>query len=161
MVDAHYNIDSRKFRVVDRDPAKGELCFKAHTGTNRCGDMAKVGLGPLPTGKYSIYDRGIFHGDYAFVLDPVDDRPLDDRWDHRPDGIHRSAFRIHLEFPNAPNFGSEGCIVLKAKHLHRLKHFLDATEPGPVGTVTSPNPGSAGGVDHYTSPLFGVLTVEC
>ncbi len=161
MVDAHYHINSRKFRVVDRDPTKGKLQFKGHSGTNHCGDMNQVGLGPLPTGQYHIYDRGYLHGDYAFVLDPVDDRPLNDRWDHRPDGIQRGAFRIHREFPDAFNYGSKGCIVLKVKHLHRLKHFLDATEPGPVGIVTSPNPDSAGGQDHFTSPLFGVLTVEC
>lgn len=160
MVNALYRVDSRRLRVVDEDPDKGEMQCRAHSGTDDCDDMDEVGLGPLPTGQYRIYNRGSYHGHPAFVLDPVDDATLNDRWDDRPDGIRRSAFRIHVAFPDLEHYGSNGCVVLKAERLDQLKSFLDATDKGPVATVVSPNPGGVP-ADHFTSPLFGVLTVKC
>ena len=159
MVNAHYGIQVRKLSVVDHDPARGRVEFPASSGTNNCADMDKKGIGPLPAGAYAVYARPQpYHDHPAFVLDPVDDTPLNDGWDGRVDGIHRGAFRIHVTVPSLPRQGSNGCIVLPADDLAQLWAFCTATVPGPVETVVSPNVNAP--PDRFTNPLLGTLVVE-
>ena len=160
MVNARYSITARRLQVVDHDRAKGEVRCLAHAGSDNYQDIAKQGIGLLPPGAYGVYFRAApYAGHPAYVLDPVDDRPLNDHWDDRADDNRRASFRIHIALPNLPNFGSKGCIVLNNDDLQRLKQFCDATVPGPVETVRSSN--DDGTCDEFTNPLIGTLVVEC
>lgn len=67
------------------------------------------GIGPIPTGDYSIVEKYNSKnvGPYALKLEPMDGGKFD-----TVDRVNRSAFRIHGDSVKAPGTASKGCIIL-------------------------------------------------
>ena len=132
--------DTRGFfgRLFGRPANNVPLSFscQAGSGTNNAAEMDQVGVGPLPTGNYAIYERpGGIAGQPAYVLDPIDTNRYDDNWDGRADGIQRGAFRLHTSIPGATRDGSDGCVVVGADTLGNLDQFLQGTQKGESRTI--------------------------
>ncbi|MEK0445833.1 MAG: hypothetical protein RLZZ399_1154 [Verrucomicrobiota bacterium] len=124
------------------------------TGNNKIMDVGKRGEGPIPPGLYNIYERpGGMVGFPAFVLDPVDSKPGNDKWD---EGTGRGAFRSHIE-TDGERKGSDGCPVMAPNNQLKLADLLKRTKPGPVATVVSPNNNRP--ADIWTGPRLGTLRV--
>ena len=125
------------------------------TGSNNMAEVGTSNLGPIPPGKYGIYKRpGGMVGLPAFILDPIDGKTGNDKWDG---GTGRGAFRSHVEVPEAPRKGSNGCPVMSPQNQSTLADLLNKTTPGPVMKIVSPNSGRE--PDVWTGPRLGTLTV--
>jgi len=143
-VSGYYDISSGKLELIDND--SGEKCeCKGTSGTGKAKDANKSDQGPVPPGSFEIYMRP---GGYpkgtglpAYILDPSDAQKGNDTADTpgKP-GNGRFGFRIHIEVPDAPRKGSDGCIVLNAEDLEKVRKFLEKTAKGPKQKITSPNP---------------------
>jgi len=79
-------------------------------GKNSPSMQAAQAVGPIPRGTWKmveIYDSANV-GPRAIKLDPVDEKPGNDRHE----GTGRSAFRIHGDSIRNPGTASHGCIIL-------------------------------------------------
>ncbi len=151
--DNQRTVDRRGFfdRLFGRPPRMQPLSFSSHagSGTNNVADMNQVGVGPLPTGDYAIYERpGAIAGQPAYILDPIDTNRFNDHWNGRADGIGRGAFRLHVSVPGASREGSDGCVVVGVNALGNLNRFLQGTQMGASRTISG-----------FTGRYVGTLTV--
>ena len=169
-VNGYYFISSGKLILTD-NTSKEECRCKGTSGTNDAKDASKFFEGPVPPGTYNIYFRP---GDYpkksgrpAYILDPADSKKGNDQADTpgKP-GDGRYAFRIHIEISTELRKGSDGCIVLSAEDLEKLRKFLEKTVKGEPQQIISPNPPtpknpSGGPPDDFGKlPRLGVIKVK-
>jgi RHS repeat-associated protein len=143
-VSGSYDISSGKLILTDNSSGEKYVSYGT-SGTGNVKDASKSDQGPVPPGSYDIYIRPDGYpkgtGLPAYILDPEDGQKGNDTADTpgKP-GNGRFGFRIHIEVPGAVRKGSDGCIVLCAKDLERLRQFLGKTAKGPKQKITSPNP---------------------
>ncbi len=95
-----YRIGAKELRVQTPD-GRTRIFQEVNSGDGLIESVSKRGRGPLPPGSYVVLTRDdgapTYDGQPAFVLDPLDGRPGNDRVDGPPreQGGGRSAFRIH------------------------------------------------------------------
>ncbi len=169
-VHGYYDIGTKQLVLIDNDSGKKCEC-EGTSGTGIVKDADESDRGPVPPGKYFIYVRP---GGYpkksglpAYILDPADSKRGNDTADTpgKP-GNGRYAFRIHIEVPGAVRKGSDGCIVLTAEDLEKLRKFLDKTAKGTEQQITSPNPPTPQNPngkppdDFGKQPRLGTITVR-
>ena len=124
-----YSITTKELKLIDKD-RKNKFSRKDNvtcecegsSGDNNFKNINASGTGPLPPGKYLVVSpHHDIAGNTTYVLDPIDSKQYNDRWDNHPDGISRGLFRIHLEITDAPRGGSNGCMVFDEGELKALK----------------------------------------
>ncbi|MEY2495273.1 MAG: hypothetical protein QOJ45_1765, partial [Verrucomicrobiota bacterium] len=138
-LDAVYSISKQTLVVVNRDNGE-RVVLSACSGTNKLSDIGSRDRGPVPPGSYSIYSRGAdSNGASRYILEPNDNRPNNDTLDGKSqkEGGGRYAFRIHAESANAPQKGSEGCIVTGQGNLAKIDKMASETSKGPSATIIS------------------------
>jgi len=148
-VSGYYDISSKQLVLTDNDSGKKCIC-KGTSGTGVVKDAGESDSGPVPPGTYNIYVRPDIKkengypkgsGKPAYILDPADDKKGNDKADTPGKaGNERFGFRIHIEVPSEPRKGSDGCIVLSAEDLDKVKQFLEKTIKGPKQKIVSENP---------------------
>lgn len=95
-----YRIGSEELRIQTPD-GRTRVYSNVKSGDGRIDSISKRGRGPLPLGTYAVLTRDdgapTYHEHPAFLLDPIDGLPGNDRVDGPPRhrGGGRSAFRIH------------------------------------------------------------------
>jgi hypothetical protein len=153
-VTATYDISRQRFEATDDDNLSPKLTCKKDKCS--CGDndpkhTDQPNVGPLPQGKYKIYQR-IKGGqsDFnnlgnAWVLDPLDDgsggKSGDDMWG----AVGRDGLRIHLWKEESPQKGSNGCIVLSKDCHAAFDAMMSKTKKGPKTKIKSPKTRDAKG----------------
>jgi RHS repeat-associated protein len=148
MVTATYDISRQRFEASS-DTGEKITCKKNQCS---CGDNDEdhtdlADKGPLPKGTYKIYLRikggeTDFRGlGNAWILDPQDGRPKDDMWGT----TGRDGLRIHLWVEDAPQKGSNGCIVLNKDCYAAFDAMLSRTTKGPITEIKSPTGRDANG----------------
>ena len=116
----------------------GALSFPAYSGLdrhiNKKTSACVEGLGPIPPGKYYIFDRqsggilgplrDIITGrDEWFALYAIDSKIDDEIY---CDKVKRGLFRLH---PKGPQGVSQGCIVINSwSHFQTIKALLEKTK---------------------------------
>jgi RHS repeat-associated protein len=159
-----YSITTKQLKLTDKDRKNkfsrkdNETCeCEGSSGDNNFKNIDAKGTGPIPTGPYLVvsahHNRG---GNTTYVLDPIDTKPYNDRWDNHPKDISRNLFRIHIEFPNEPRGGSDGCMVFNENELKALKAFIDLTNV--KRTVDMKQTGFKEN-DEWTASVYGTLEV--
>jgi len=105
-----YRIGERELRVQTPD-GRSRNFTNVSSGDGNIDSIGKRNIGPIPPGAYVVLtrDQGLatYEGKVAFVLDPIDGMPGNDRVDGSEDspGRGRSAFRIH------GGFTTQGCLA--------------------------------------------------
>ena len=138
-LDAVYSIGSQTLTVTNLDNGQ-KIVVSANSGSNKLSEVGLSDRGPVPLGNYSMYDRGADkNGASRYILDPNDSRPNNDTLDGKPneEGGGRYAFRLHAEDANAPQKGSEGCVVVGRDKLGKIDKMASDTTKGPKATIVS------------------------
>ncbi|MET1536748.1 tlde1 domain-containing protein [Burkholderia sola] len=93
-------------------PAVGRGYSGRGAGQNNPQMQNRVGMGPIPTGSYSIGAPFHHHhaGDYTMRLTP----------NAGTDTQHRSGFMIHGDSVAHPGQASDGCIILDRRARERI-----------------------------------------
>lgn len=95
-----YRIGAQELRIQTPD-GRTSIFPEVNSGDGSIESVGKRGRGPLPPGAYAVLTRDdgapTYDGHPAFLLDPIDGVPGNDRVDGpaREKGGGRSAFRIH------------------------------------------------------------------
>jgi hypothetical protein len=105
-----YRIGAEELRIQTPD-GYSRIFSEVKSGDGRFESISKRGRGPLPPGVYVVLTRDDGAATYddhpAFLLDPIDGQPGNDRVDGAPreQGGGRSAFRIH------GGMATQGCLA--------------------------------------------------
>ena len=113
--------------------------------------------GVIPRGRYNVFTSSgsSKHDDAyrAYTLDPIDNKPFNDRWDSSP-ASGRSLFRFHTWQPGwTRNHATWGCVVCSRQGYAGLNNILQNVNTGISQTIT--NVGGA-----RTERHLGSLTVR-
>jgi type VI secretion system (T6SS) effector TldE1-like protein len=138
-LDAVYSIGSQTLTITNLDNGQ-KIVVSASSGSNKLSEVGLSDRGPVPLGNYSMYDRGADKsGASRYILDPNDSRPNNDTLDGKSneEGGGRYAFRLHAEDANAPQKGSEGCVVVGRDKLGKIDKMASDTTKGPKATIVS------------------------
>ena len=105
-----YQIGTEQLRIQTPD-GKVQVFSAVKSGDGSIESISRRGRGPLPPGTYTVLTRddgaATYQGHPAFLLDPIDGQPGNDRVDGIPreNGGGRSAFRIH------GGMATQGCLA--------------------------------------------------
>ncbi len=105
-----YRIGEQQLRVQTPD-GRTRIFADVSSGDGNIESIGKRNQGPVPPGAYAVLTRdqgrATYDGQVAFVLDPIDGSPGNDRVDgvEKSLGGGRSAFRIH------GGFTTQGCLA--------------------------------------------------
>jgi RHS repeat-associated protein len=138
-LDAVYSIEKQTLIVTNLDNGQ-RISLSGSSGSNRLSDVGLSDRGPIPLGNYSMYDRGADkNGASRYILDANDSSPKNDTLDGKAEkeGGGRYAFRLHAEDANAPQKGSEGCVVVSRDNLGKIDKMASDTTKGPKATIVS------------------------
>ena len=150
----HYRIEEATLEV--RAPGRaGELFRDVLSGDGQLESIGVKNEGPIPPGVYLVYTRDggrpTFKGRPAFLLDPIDSCPCNDRIDDLPPdlGGGRSAFRIHA------GTGTEGCLAMpEIEALARLLLPYASRESRDI--YSRPPDSGRPGIQRFRQPSPGV-----